>query len=75
MKWTEQRERERERERERGIAQDVSRLVDVCRQSLVFRDAAGLAKCLQIIRDDPDVVVVRVKNRLDPDFDSSVSAG
>ncbi len=53
----------------------MSRLVDVCRQSLVFRDPAGLAQCLRAIRADPDVVAVRIKNRLDPAFDSAVSAG
>ena len=50
-------------------------LSDLCRQSIVFRDAAGLAGCLRAIADDPDAEVVRVKNRLDPGYDAAASAG
>ena len=53
----------------------MSRLVDVCRQSVVFRDPAQLAQCLRAVGADPDAVLLRVKNRLDPAFDSALSAG
>jgi hypothetical protein len=43
--------------------QDASRLVDLCRQSLIFDDVAGLRGCLAAIACDPEVHVVRVKNR------------
>ena len=53
----------------------MSRLVDLCRQCIVFDELAGLAACLRAIRADPDVAVVRVKNRLDPAYDARRSAG
>lgn len=56
-------------------AQDPSRLVDLCRQCIVFEDLADLAACLQSIRIDPDVRVVRVKNRLADSYDVGLSAG
>jgi hypothetical protein len=55
--------------------QDVSRLVDVCRQSIVFDDMSGLVDCFAMITADPDVSIIRVKNRLDPRYDSVESAG
>ena len=45
------------------------------RQSVVFRDPAQLAQCLRAVGADPDAVLLRVKNRLDPAFDSALSAG
>jgi hypothetical protein len=50
-------------------------LVDICRQSIVFEDAAGVAACLAAVRADKEVLVLRVKNRLDPNYDATVSAG
>ena len=55
--------------------QDASRLVDLCRQSIVFDDAADISTCLHNISTDPDVKIVRVKNRLDPAYNAAVSAG
>ena len=49
--------------------------MDLCRQSIVFEEIAGLAACLACIASDPDVKVLRIKNRLDPDYDAAVSAG
>jgi hypothetical protein len=56
-------------------AQDPSRLVDLCRQSIVFEDVASLASCLAVISADRDVDVARVKNRLDPAYDAAPTAG
>jgi hypothetical protein len=50
-------------------------LSDLCRQSIVFRDAEALASCLRAITDDPDAEVVRVKNRLNPCYNAAASAG
>jgi hypothetical protein len=50
-------------------------LVDLCRQSIVFENAAGVAACLAAVRADKEVLVLRVKNRLDPTYDSTASAG
>ena len=55
--------------------QDVSRVVDLCRHSIVFESAAGILECLNAMSRDPNVVIARIKNRLDPKFDSGVSAG
>jgi hypothetical protein len=57
------------------ILQDVSRLVDVCRQSIVFQTVDNITVCLESIARDPDIRVLRVKNRLDPGFDARLSAG
>ncbi len=53
------------------LEQDVSLLVDVCRQSIVFREGRDLVSCLRAIADDSDVSIVRVKNRLDPGYNSA----
>ena len=50
-------------------------LVDLCRQSIVFKEVDDLVSCLQLITTDADVELVRIKNRLDPSYDSANSAG
>jgi hypothetical protein len=55
--------------------QNVSRLLDLCRQSIYFESLAGVAACLNAIAIDGDASVVRVKNRLDPELDAAASAG
>ena len=57
------------------MVQDVSRLVDLCRQSIIFEDIIDIAACLRAIGNDPDVRIVRIKNRLDPVYHASASAG
>ncbi len=39
--------------------QEVARLVDVCRQSIVFDGSAALTSCLAAIGNDPEVVLAR----------------
>ena len=41
----------------------------------MFKDLAGVASCLRSIAQDPEVAVLRVKNRLDPSYDARTSAG
>ena len=41
-------------------AQDVSRLVDLCRQSIIFEKVEDLVECLRIISADSLVRVVQV---------------
>ena len=55
--------------------QDVSSIVDLCRQSIVFEDLNDIAACLRVIGADSEVHMLRVKNRLDLKHRSSVSAG
>ena len=50
-------------------------MVDLCRQCIIFEDVASVAACLQCIASDPEVRIVRIKNRLDRDYDSAQSAG
>lgn len=41
----------------------------------MFEDLVGLTVCLRAIAEDVDVQLLRVKNRLDPGYDSRESAG
>jgi hypothetical protein len=59
----------------RSYQQDVSRLTDLCRQSIVFDNVRDLTTCINLIAQDVHVRVVRFKNRLDPAFPSHLSAG
>ena len=45
------------------------------KQGVVFLNSAALAGFLDIVLADPDARVVRVKNRMRPDFDVINSAG
>ena len=54
---------------------DCSLLLDVCREVLVFETVEDLCTMLEHIHRDQEVRIVRVKNRLDPDYDSALSAG
>jgi len=45
---------------------DVSRLLDLCRETIVFEGLEQIANCLAVIRQDRTVEVVRVCNRLIP---------
>ena len=47
-----------------GQSQDVSRLVDVCRQAIIFDDIADITACVTLIASDSDVHLLRAKNRL-----------
>ena len=49
--------------------------MDVCRQSIFLDCIEDVTACLETIRMDSDVDIVRVKNRLRPDMNSSDSAG
>jgi hypothetical protein len=49
--------------------------MDICRQSIVFECVPDLLRCLRAVRHDPEVRIMRIKNRLDPDYDGRLSAG
>jgi hypothetical protein len=57
------------------VMQDNSRLVDICRQTIIFETLSGLTECLRIIGLDEEARVLRVKNRLDLKYNSNISAG
>ena len=42
-------------------AQDPSRLLDLCRQSILFGAVGDVAACLAAIAEDPDVRVVQAR--------------
>jgi hypothetical protein len=60
---------------QRSYGEDVSRLVDLCRQSIVFESPGDVAACLAAIAADSAAALVRIKNRLDPRYDAVGSAG
>jgi len=53
----------------------TSQLVDVVRQRIVFDSLADICKCLEIITNDPDLEIVRFKNRFDPRKDALRTVG
>lgn len=59
----------------RAYRGDVSRLVDITRQSIIFEKVSDIVACLFNIMKDPEIVIERIKNRLDLDYDSRQSAG
>jgi hypothetical protein len=54
---------------------DPSRLVDLCRQRLVFDRAADLVTCLGAMRADPSVEILRVRNSMAPEHNGFARAG
>ena len=41
--------------------QDVSQLMDICRQSIIFDDIDGISSCLKAIHYDADIALVQVR--------------
>jgi len=60
---------------QRVYGDDPSLLLDICRELLVFEHLGDLLSMLQRLRQDPDIVIVRIKNRLHPTYDATMSAG
>mmetsp|Transcript_7721 Transcript_7721/g.18787 ORF Transcript_7721/g.18787 Transcript_7721/m.18787 type:complete len:515 (+) Transcript_7721:1989-3533(+) len=54
---------------------DLSRLVDVCRETLVFATTESMAACLLTILEDRSMVVLRIKNLMNPSYDAEKTAG
>ena len=59
----------------RVYGDDSSLLLDVCRELLVFEDLSDLVAMLKRLRQDPELIIMRIKNRLDLRYDSGLSAG
>jgi len=59
----------------RSYGNDVSRLVDVVRQQIVFRSVEDIRNCLAAISSDPEATIRRHKNRLALDYNDVLSAG
>lgn len=76
VKWAKLKGVERAIEKVTRVYQEEpSRLLDVCRQMLVFAELGHLKACLQAIEHDEEILVLRVKNRLDPGYDGSQTGG
>ena len=76
VKWASLKKRERAMEKiVRIYSSDVSKILDIVRQSIIFDSVADLTSCLCVISEDEDVELVRVKNRLDRRYDASATAG
>ncbi|EKX48175.1 hypothetical protein GUITHDRAFT_106250 [Guillardia theta CCMP2712] len=76
VKWASLKSRRRSVEKiVRTYSGDVYKLTDVARQSIIFHDVEALVTCLRLLQQDPDIQIVRVKNRLDPDHASWQTAG
>eukprot|EP00960_Hanusia_phi_P058774 763981-Hanusia_phi.AAC.4 len=54
---------------------DSSRLVDVCRESIIFHHLRDIVVAVRSIKLDKDISVRRIKNRLDPNMDPWSTAG
>jgi len=54
---------------------DVSLLVDVVRQCIVFESMQGLLKAMRTIQDDDELEVLRIKNRMSDKYDARYSGG
>eukprot|EP00281_Chroomonas_sp_CCMP1168_P033151 CAMPEP_0206245362 /NCGR_PEP_ID=MMETSP0047_2-20121206/18655_1 /ASSEMBLY_ACC=CAM_ASM_000192 /TAXON_ID=195065 /ORGANISM="Chroomonas mesostigmatica_cf, Strain CCMP1168" /LENGTH=387 /DNA_ID=CAMNT_0053670653 /DNA_START=132 /DNA_END=1295 /DNA_ORIENTATION=+ len=59
----------------RCFANDPSRLLDICRHSIVFSTLTELTMCLGQIMLDDEIVIDRLKNRYTDLYDSSQTAG
>ena len=49
--------------------------MDISRQNIVFDSLEGIIACVHTILEDPQALVLRVKNRYDPAYSSHDSAG
>mmetsp|Transcript_31199 Transcript_31199/g.79091 ORF Transcript_31199/g.79091 Transcript_31199/m.79091 type:complete len:245 (-) Transcript_31199:196-930(-) len=59
----------------RSYGGDTSRLLDLCRQSIVFEAVSDLEQCLGMIAADTDVKILRIKNRLSEKLSGKNSCG
>lgn len=59
----------------RAYQNDSSRLLDLVRQSIIVDNVEDVIRCLELVMADPELVVVRIKNRLDPGYDGVETAG
>ena len=76
MRWAEPKRAERAAEKAvRAYGGDASRLIDLARQAVVYDAPGALAAGLRAAARDPEVALVRVKNRLRRGYDAAATAG
>ena len=54
---------------------DVSVLLDLVRQCIIFESLSDMIRAVETLRQDPEIEIKRVKNRLSPSYDESLSLG
>lgn len=54
---------------------DASKLVDICRERILFDSIEDMLKCCHSIICDKDIIIKRVKNRMSMHYDSNKTAG
>merc|ERR1712166_170806 len=59
----------------RSYQGNVSLILDVVRQCIVFENLQSLLKAMRIIENDDEIQVVRVKNRMTDKYDGASSGG
>ena len=59
----------------RSYSGDARQVLDLVRAGITFDRVEDLVRCLRIVRRDPRVVILQVKNRLSTSFDGRLSAG
>eukprot|EP00293_Proteomonas_sulcata_P018924 CAMPEP_0184305626 /NCGR_PEP_ID=MMETSP1049-20130417/14856_1 /TAXON_ID=77928 /ORGANISM="Proteomonas sulcata, Strain CCMP704" /LENGTH=317 /DNA_ID=CAMNT_0026617731 /DNA_START=429 /DNA_END=1383 /DNA_ORIENTATION=+ len=59
----------------RTYAEDPSYILDICRCSLIFPGISSMVKCINCLKTDDRIVVVRIKSRMTDDLEAERSAG
>ena len=59
----------------RSFNNNPSYLLDICRHTIVFQTIADLTNCLAALIADPEVQIMRIKNRYSREYDATQSAG
>jgi len=59
----------------RSYKGDVSRICDIVRQCIAFDAVPDICRAIQAIDADPEIQVLRIKNRMSPVYDPRLSCG
>ncbi len=59
----------------RSYKGDVSRVSDIVRQCIVFDTVHDICEAIRVLGADPEIQVVRIKNRMSPSYDARQSIG
>eukprot|EP00293_Proteomonas_sulcata_P003114 CAMPEP_0184326010 /NCGR_PEP_ID=MMETSP1049-20130417/142337_1 /TAXON_ID=77928 /ORGANISM="Proteomonas sulcata, Strain CCMP704" /LENGTH=364 /DNA_ID=CAMNT_0026648179 /DNA_START=53 /DNA_END=1147 /DNA_ORIENTATION=- len=76
IKWSKVKSAQRAHEKAaRCYRCDCSLLVDLCRSCIVFCSVSDICDAITMMQDDPEIEIIRVKNRLSDDYNSDSSCG
>lgn len=54
---------------------NISRICDIVRERIIFDSLEDILTCVNMIANDPDLHIIKITNRFDPDADISTTAG